>query len=834
MIVQSSLEAASELFTGDAETSVRMRAIDWSKTPLGPVETWPQSLKTCVGICVHSRFAICIYWGPELVMLYNDAYISVAGGKHPQALGTPACDVWPEIWDTIGPLLHGVLQSGEATWADDLLLPMERNGYAEECYFTFSYGPIRDESGGVGGIFTPVLETTERVIEQRRIETLRRLAAISGIQSETMSQACLGVADVLAGNVYDLPFAAIYMFDPEPGERSHRATLCASCSPASDPIAFPEHVDLNEGNWSCFRQVARGETCAFDLAVNPLFALSNAPWGARPVEAIALPILLREDANPLGFLLAGVNARKRLDEAYLEFYAQIGIEMNSAVREIEVLERERTLREQADLERKKIHDLLFHAPAAIATLVGPEHRFTLLNHAYEQLISQKSEDVIGKAVIEVFPELRGQGVIEILDEVYRTGVPFVGNEKLMKLDIAGSGELSDVFFNFVYQSTRDANNEIDGVFVLAIDVTQSVLARREIETREEQFRVLADTIPQMVWVAGADGALTWYNRRWYEYTGTTFEQMEGWGWTALPHPDYLPKVVEGWEQAVKTGKPFSMTYPLRGADGVFHSFLTLAHPLRDGEGNIVRWFGTNTDIEAQQKSDAALRHSERLAVVGRLASSIAHEINNPLEAVTNLVYLARSVTGREDVAGYLEAAGHELERMAEITNQTLRFHKQQSAAAPTDMAKVVESVLTLYRGKVSREGIELRLETKPSPSLLCYAGEIRQLLANLIGNALDAMPKGGVLRLQLRPSTDWRSGKPGVRITVADTGSGMSAETRKRVYEPFYTTKGDVGTGLGLWVSAGIVEKHGGSMHVRSRVGMGTAFTVILPEDGCR
>jgi PAS domain S-box-containing protein len=834
MIAPSSLEAAAELFTGDGETSARMRAIDWSKTPLGAVEMWPQSLKTCVGICVHSRFAIRICWGPELVMLYNDAYISVAGGKHPQALGGRVRDVWPEIWDTIGPMLHGVLKSGNATWADDLMLPMERNGYPEECNFTFSYGPIRNESGDVGGIFTPVLETTERVIEQRRMETLRKLAAISGIQSETTTQACRCVTDVLAGNPFDLPFAGIYMFDPEAGEHSHRATLSAGCSPTGDPIAFPEHVDLNEGNWSSIRQVSRGETCAFDLATHPLFALSEAPWGCRPVEAVALPIVLWKDAKPLGFLLVGVNARKRLEEVYLEFYAQIGVGLNSAIREAAALERERALRAQADMERKKIHDLFLNAPAAIATVRGPEHRYTLLNQAYEQLIGRKSEAMIGRAVIEVFPELRGQGVIEILDEVYRTGVPFIGNEMMMKLDVTGSGELSDVFFNFVYQSTRDAANKIDGVFVLAIDATESVLARREIEMREEQFRVLADSIPQLVWVADADGALTWYNRRWYEYTGTTLEQVEGWGWEAVQHPDYLPNVVEAWTQAVKTGKPFSMTFPLRGADGQFHSFLTLAQPMRDSAGNIVRWFGTNTDVEVQQKAEAALRQSEKLAVVGRLASSIAHEINNPLEAVTNLVYLARSVTGREDVAGYLEAAEHELERVAQITSQTLRFHKQQSAAAPTDMAEVVESVLTLYRGKLSRDGIELRLETKPSPSLLCYAGEIRQLLANLIGNALDAMPRGGTLRLQLRPSTDWRAGKPGVRFTVADTGDGMSAETRKRVYEPFFTTKGEVGTGLGLWVSAGIVEKHGGNMHVRSRVGMGTVFTVIMPEDGCR
>lgn len=284
-----------------------------------------------------------------------------------------------------------------------------------------------------------------------------------------------------------------------------------------------------------------------------------------------------------------------------------------------------------------------------------------------------------------------------------------------------------------------------------------------------------------------------------------------------------------------------MMFPLRAADGSFHTFLTLALPVRDNAGNIVRWFGTNTDMETQQKAEAALRQSEKLAAVGRLASSIAHEINNPLEAVTNLLYLARASATNEDTRSYLNSAEHELDRVSQITSQTLRFHKQQSAAVPTDMAELLDSVLALYRGKLSRDGIELKLEIRDCPPLVCFAGEVRQVLANLIGNALDAMPKGGTLRIRLGPATEWENGQPGIRFTIADTGHGMSSETRKHVYEPFFTTKGETGTGLGLWVSAGIVDKHGGSIHVRSKMSEisggdtpsgknGTVFTVIFPH----
>ena len=146
----------------------RVRALDWSKTPLGPISKWPQSLKTSVSTCLNSRFPMLIWWGPELVKIYNDAYRPLIGSKHPWALGCPGREVWPEIWNVIGPMLEQVTGRGEATVSEDLLLLLERDGYAEECYFSFSYSPIRDELGRVGGVFTPVIETTERVIGARR------------------------------------------------------------------------------------------------------------------------------------------------------------------------------------------------------------------------------------------------------------------------------------------------------------------------------------------------------------------------------------------------------------------------------------------------------------------------------------------------------------------------------------------------------------------------------------------------------------------------------------------------------------------------------------------
>lgn len=204
---------ADDIFAGGGEMGALMRTIDWSKTPLGPIDQWAQSLQTAVSICLYSRFPILIWWGKEYIKIYNDAYRPMLGTeKHPLAMGRSGHEIWAEIWDIIGPMLDSVYERGKATWSSDQLLPMNRNGFIEECYFTFSYSPIFDETGGVGGIFTAVSETTQQVIGDRRLRTLHALSegANKGI---TPDEACQFAVDVLDKNPADVPFALIYLLD---------------------------------------------------------------------------------------------------------------------------------------------------------------------------------------------------------------------------------------------------------------------------------------------------------------------------------------------------------------------------------------------------------------------------------------------------------------------------------------------------------------------------------------------------------------------------------------------------------------------------------------------
>ena len=323
-----SASSARDFLSGPSELGALMRAMDWSRTRLGPLEGWPQSLRTSVSTCLNSRFAILIWWGPDLVMLYNDAYRDIIASKHPSALGNPGRECWPEIWDTIGPMLDGVMQRGEATWSDDLLLMLARHGYPEECYFTFSYSPISDESGGIGGVFTPVMETTERVIGERRSNTLRELAGLS-VEGKSESRMWSLASEVLGRNRVDMSFAVLYSVSPEDNHFhakdwtgiSPNHVLCqsdAQLNAMQSPLLKAMNDAVISGAMSLVTDLDK--TCP-DL---PLGA-----WGIPPVEAVALPVIFPGQSSAQACLLIGLNARKRFDQDYSLFLETLARQLAS-------------------------------------------------------------------------------------------------------------------------------------------------------------------------------------------------------------------------------------------------------------------------------------------------------------------------------------------------------------------------------------------------------------------------------------------------------------------------------------------------------------------------
>lgn len=355
----------------------------------------------------------------------------------------------------------------------------------------------------------------------------------------------------------------------------------------------------------------------------------------------------------------------------------------------------------------------------------------------------------------------------------------------------------------------------------------------ELRESESQFRSLANSIPQLAWMANPDGKVYWFNQRWYDYTGTTSDEMQSMDGVALVHPDFAEVVSKKFHNSIATGEPWEDTFPLRGKDGSHRWFLSRAMPIRDVNGKIARWFGTNTDITERKQAEEALVKSERFAAMGRLAGIIAHEINNPLEAISNAVYLLRDHPSLDEEARYFsKLAEAELRRIAHITKQTLSFYRESQQAVSVSLAEVLDNVIELQSRRLQVNGIVLEKNVSTNGVIHGYPVELKQVFLNIIGNAVQAMPNGGRLRIDLRESWGRSNGHFGVRVSVHDTGVGIQPEHAKKIFEPFFSTKDAKGTGLGLWISKGIVQKYGGTIRFRSmRRGerCATCFSVFIP-----
>src|ERR1700678_1586372 len=360
---------------------------------------------------------------------------------------------------------------------------------------------------------------------------------------------------------------------------------------------------------------------------------------------------------------------------------------------------------------------------------------------------------------------------------------------------------------------------------------QKTLAESRADHTTREMAAIVEYSCDAIFSTSPEGSITSWNRAAEQLYGYTAEEAVGSSVTRLAPPERRDEV-ERNRALLNSGTPVApyRTERMR-KDGARWPALLSISPLRNGRGEIIGASVIARDISAEKQSEAAIRRSEKLATAGRLAASIAHEINNPLEAVINLLYLARNDSSH--AVEYLTQAEQEVGRVARLAQQTLGFVRDTNSAAAMDSAAIMDEVLQLYSRKLEKRRIRVVRRYRDRCQISGYAGELRQLLANLLVNAVDAMPEGGTLQVRVAAARDWSSGRDGIRITVADTGSGIPSDNIGQIFEPFYTTKKDAGTGLGLWISRGIVQKHGGSIRVRSRTAgrsTGTVFQVFMPQ----
>ncbi len=1102
-----------EAFPGESEMGGLMRRFEWDHTPLGPVDQWPQSLKTVSRILLTSRYAMWMGWGPELTFLYNDRYGQMTlGKKHPWALGRPACEVWREIWPDIGPRIQKVLDAGEATWDEGLILFLHRNGYPEETYHTFSYSPLLGDEGRVMGMLCVVTEETERIIGERRLKTLRSLASELGT-AITESELLDRIEKCLSQNQKDLPFTLTYFFNEDGSAR-----LARSSGLDAGHSAAPQRIGSEMGDtlWPFPDLIQKSGLLTVEDLAERFGRLPSGAWDKPSERAVLVPLQKQGQEVAAGFFVAGLNPYRRLDAEYSGFIELIAGQIAAGLGNARAYEEERrraellaevdraktafftnishefrtpltlmlgpleqsiarlehgsasgveelgqlrmvhrnglrllklvnTLLDFSRLEagRAEVHfqavdlgwftselasmfrstiekaglELIVDSPPlgdkvyvdtdiwekVVLNLLSNAFKFTLvgnirieltrqgdlmrlavsdtgvgiaaeqLPHIFERFhridgsagrtiegtgiglalvqelvrlqrgsihvestLNQGTTFVVNISASRVPPNVAphthdlslsrnsrvGEYVEEAMKWLTESPISHVQDENLpttepgsrspgmapfkimvvddnadmrdylrrllsphWKVEVFGTGTealeaavgsppsliVTDVMmpgldgFGLV-KALRDSPGTSQVPIIMlsarageearieslqagvenylvkpfsARELLESVKAQLILRQRSAQFETLVNAAPIAIIVVDGSFRFRHVNPvakpvfgRELNLIGRDFFEVATTMWTR----DRADEIRGIFEHTLKTGEPYSnpkvAEFRVDRQQKEYYEWRLERISLPEGEFGLVSYF---RDISLEVKAEEALRQSEKLAVVGRMAASISHEINNPLEAVTNLLYLIRTSTDTEQLNTYIELTERELARVNDIVTHGLRFHRQSTTPREERVSELLASAAAIYQGRLHSGPASLSYRFRETEKVWAFGGELRQVFANFVGNAFDATMGGGQISLRTRDGIDIATRKPGVRVTIADSGVGMSCETKSRLFEPFFTTKNIAGTGLGLWLSKEILERHGAGLRVKSRDSgprTGTVFSIFFPATG--
>jgi PAS domain S-box-containing protein len=553
-------ETVHALFAGPGELPALCRGLDWSATALGPFECWPPALESAIRICLDTQtIPMAIWAGRDLTLIYNDAYAALLGPhKHPAALGRAADEVWPELWDRFGPDLRHVMVSGESVQHQDARVPSSQDG-PEAAFMSYAFTPIRDEHGAIIAVFNVLRDTTARV---------QAAAQREDFLSWALTNARIGARELdLAGlsGRRSAEHDQVIGYDRLLADWTHDTFLDQVVPEDRDAVA------------QTLRRAAElGTDWSVECRIRQRDGERRWVWaaGRHRVET-------GNQGAPTVGIVQDITDRKETEER---------------LRVSEALARERLVELEALYET---------APIGLCVL-DDQLRWVRANKVIAELNGRPVEDHIGRTPMEVLPDIAAQ-----VDEAFRT---ILRTGERLDFEITGvtaSQPGVERSWSEHWVPIKDPTGQITGISVAAEEITDRKRAASALAESEERFRTLADNIAQFAWMADETGSIFWYNKRWYDYTGTTLEEMAGWGWVTVHHPDHVDGVVDRIRRSFATGERWEDTFPLRGKDGTYRWFLSRAVPIRNASGQVVRWFGTNTDITEQRAAEEALRASER-------------------------------------------------------------------------------------------------------------------------------------------------------------------------------------------------------------------------------
>ncbi|MBA3542151.1 MAG: PAS domain-containing protein [Deltaproteobacteria bacterium] len=792
-----------------------MRAVDWSATSVGAPDHWPQSLRTALSILLETRFAMYIAWGRDYTQFYNDAYRPILGStKHPAAMGRRTSETFAESWQIIGPMFDQVMQ-GIAVGADDWMLPLDRHGFLEECFFCYSYSPIRDEAGEVGGVLVTVNETTARVLGERRLKTRQAVSArLLGVSSA--DEAYAATMSALADNVADLPFAAVYVRESDGMRLASAAPNAGSEAPA---LAAVEKVA---------RTQMRG---IVGTATGTLLAF---PLGASAV------------------LVVGASPRLHLDDAYQAFFGAVADDLRDALERVQTASDAKSRQVQRELaallESAKLRDLFEQAPAGVAVFSGPQHRFEVANEVYRAITNH--QQLVGKTYVEAFPELIGTALPGVLDQVYATGEPFVANEYPVLLDLEGDGVLVERFYRFHLTPVRETDGAVSGLMATAMDVTEQVVARCQAQLAEHQLAFALEAAQLGPWdldlVAGSarrsprHDQIFGYDTPLPEWTFDTF--------LAHVEPAYREAVNATFQRARDGAADWVFEAPIIAGDGSRRWIAAHGRTVLDTSGAPERMLGIVADIterkQAEEERRSALDREQAARGDAEAANRakdeflamLGHELRTPLNAITGWArMLLEGAVPEAKRQHAIEVIDRNANAQAQLIEDLLDVSRIISGKVRIEARSIspmapVEAAIESVRPTADAKGVllQIALDATVEP-VMGDVDRLQQVVWNLLNNAIKFTPRGGRVLVGLRRQD------ADVVITVDDDGQGIKPEFMPYMFERFRQedgafTRSRGGLGLGLAIARHLVELHGGTIRAHSEgEGKGASFVVTLP-----
>lgn len=498
---------------------------------------------------------------------------------------------------------------------------------------------------------------------------------------------------------------------------------------------------------------------------------------------------------------------------------------------------------EAEHQRTRLEKFLMEAPAIICVHKGDDFVFEFVNPPYQKIFPGRS--LIGRPLLEALPELAGTPVWDIVLNVYKTGETYEGREVLIPLARTDGGPLENNYYNFIYQPRFNTEGKTDGIMVFAYDVTTQVMARKTIEESAERFRFMADAMPQKVWTAKGDGSVDYYNQKWLDYTGLTFEDLKDWGWKNIIHHNDLAENERVWKHSIRTGEDFQMEHRFKRKDGQYRWHLTRGIAYKDEEGNTMMWIGTNTDIHDQRMAQKQLSHTqedlrktnEELNKINTDLDSFvytaSHDLKSPIANLEGLISLAKkSFSGRisekdNSLLNMMETSILRLRKtildLSEITKAQKGLDEEpEQVSFKTTLEDVKADLQNIF--KISDDSI---IEDLKVQEILFSQKNLRSILYNLVSNALKYKSPDRSLRIEIKTFQE----KEYVVLSVNDNGIGLSQQQIPKLFTMFKRLHSHVeGTGIGLYIVKRIVENNGGKIEVKSRLNSGSTFKIFIPD----